>query len=579
MTTLRDLLARLPIDDKLLRALPVPALHGACVLELDLTRGVGESAPDSPLTALRARYRPVLAHVIEGLRHAASDDTVVGLIAHAGGQPIGLPAAGELADAVATFRRSGKPTLAWAETFGELTSGMAGYVFASAFDEIWLQPSGDLGLVGFAAEVPFLRGAFDKAGVEPQFGQRHEYKSAADTYVAHEMTEPHREMLDRLVASFVEQVVDRVAAARGLGADAVVAAIDEAPLLAPRAVELGFVDRLGYRHEAYAALFERLGALGHDTPDLRYVERYRPPGAPSGPSKIAARRQRPVVAVVRVQGAIHLGRSASENPMSGRTCGSDTVGAALRAAGRTDKVAAVVLRIDSPGGSYVASDAIRAEVKALRERGTPVVASMASVAASGGYFAAMGCDEIVSNATTLTGSIGVLAGKLTTEGALNRLGVHRELITWGRNAGMMSGRRPFDEEEWRRLNAWLDDVYADFTSKAAHDRGMPLTDLEPHARGRVWTGADAHERGLVDTLGGLAVAVERACAAADLDRGDVKVRELPKLGPFDRLTPADNSDAAVAASLGDGTALFDGFLAALGLTARGVLTMPEFTIR
>jgi protease-4 len=254
------------------------------------------------------------------------------------------------------------------------------------------------------------------------------------------------------------------------------------------------------------------------------------------------------VAVVQASGAIHLGRSGG-SPIAGRSVGSDTLGAALRAAGRDESVRAVVLRVDSPGGSYVASDTLRQEVLALRRTGTTVVASMGAVAASGGYFVAMPCEKIVATPGTLTGSIGVLAGKQVLAPALARLGVRRESVVAGRYADMFSSDRPFDDDEWGRLEAWLDTVYADFTAKAAEDRGMDVDRLRSLARGRVWTGADAVERGLVDEAGGLSDAVDVACRLAGLDRSQVHLRSYPHVNPLQRLVPAQNSESAASAQM------------------------------
>jgi protease-4 len=260
--------------------------------------------------------------------------------------------------------------------------------------------------------------------------------------------------------------------------------------------------------------------------------------------------------------------------------GSDSLGAALRAARNDDAVAAVVLRVDSPGGSYVASDAIRREVQALRLTGRPVVASMASVAASGGYYIAMPADEVLASPGTITGSIGVLAGKQVLRDALSRVGIQRESVSAGRYADMFSTERPFDEDEWQRLQGWLDRVYDDFTSKAAADRKLPLDRLREVAKGRVWTGADAVGIGLVDKLGGLAEAVDVAAQRAGLDRGDVEVRVLPRTSPVDQLMPPENSDSTGGAHLGGDEPLLTAALATLGLPAYGALSMPlTWTIR
>jgi len=315
----------------------------------------------------------------------------------------------------------------------------------------------------------------------------------------------------------------------------------------------------------YAALRERLGEV-----ETRYVERHR-----GGVRTLARKgrdvvRRRPVVAVLHATGPIHLGRSGG-SPFSGHSIGADTVGAALRAVGRDEHVRAVVLRVDSPGGSYVASDAIRREVQALRRTGRPVVASMGNVAASGGYYIAMPADLVVADAATLTGSIGVLGGKQVIGDGLARLGIRRESVSAGRYAEMLSTERGFDEDEWRRLEEQLDRIYADFTSKAAEDRRMPVERLRELARGRVWSGADAVERGLVDRLGGLSDAVDVACQRAGIRREDAEVRSLPRVSPLERLRPAQNSDAPRGAVLP--LSLPDQLMAALGLPG-GVLTMP-----
>ena len=491
------------------------------LLELDLSRGLQEAPPASPIEAVRAMHVPSLRGVVEGLRRAARDGHVVGLIAHIGARQPTLAQSGELRAAVAEFRAAGKPAVCWAETFGELVPGNVGYHLATSFDEIWLQPSGDLGLVGFTAESFFLRDAFDKLGVQTQMGQRHEYKTAADMLLRSSMTEAHREMVTRLVESSTETLVRDVAAGRRLAEDEVRSVVEVAPLSPEEALERGLVDRLGYRDEAYEDLRGRLGEVA-----LKYVERFGKGALPQAGAALA-RRGKPVVALVHAAGPIHLGRSSS-TPLSSRSVGSDSVAAALRSAGSDDSVKAVVLRIDSPGGSYVASDTIRREVIALRGAGKPVIASMANVAASGGYFIAMAADKVLASAGTITGSIGVLAGKQVIRETLERIGINRETVSTGRYADMFSTNRPFDEDEWARLEGWLDRVYDDFTGKAAGDRGMPLEELRAVARGRVWTGADAVRRGLVDELGGLERSVELAAEGAGVARDDVELRVMPK---------------------------------------------------
>ena len=555
------------------------------LLELDLTHGLLETQPADPLAAFRARNTPVLSTVIERLRQAAKNERVVGLIAHVTAHGLSHAQVQELGAAVEAFAAAGKTTACWTEAFGEAGDGTAEYHLATHFDEVWLQPSGGLGLVGVAAGGVFLRGALDKLGVEPQIHGRHEYKNAPDSLLREAMGEHQREALQRLTDSLSEGVVATVARRRDLSPDAVRDAIAVAPLTAEEAIDRSLVDHLGYRDQVYAAARRRASGPGHETTaeadlpevELRFVHRWTPPKVQEArrharrelgrrTSGALRRSTADVIAVVPVEGGIGLGRGGG-SPLGGPSAGSDSVCAALRQAAADDAVAAVVLRVVSPGGSYVASDAIHREVVRLRDQGTPVIASMGTVAASGGYFVAMGADQILALPGTLTGSIGVFAGKIVVRQALERIGVVRESVQTGEQATMWSPDRPFDEAELQRLDRWLDDVYADFTEKAADGRGMPVAQLEPLARGRVWTGADAVERGLVDRLGGLEEAITLAAERAGRTRESVRPRRFPESTMLSRLRAPKHSDAvgaAMASGVPGGSLLLSGAAALLG---------------
>jgi protease-4 len=428
---------------------------------------------------VRGRHVPVAHRLVDALALAARDAHVVGLVAHIGQRPISLAHSSELRDAVLRFRESGKLTVAWNETFGEMSAANVGYHVASAFEEIWLPPTGDLCLTGIVARAIFVRDALDRLGVDPQLGQRYEYKTAADTFLRSDMSAAGREMARRLAESATETIVAEVAAARNLDPAAVHEAIERAPLTADEARDARLVDRLGYRDEVYASLRSRLGTVA-----LRYVDRYgRHVERRAAFRRAVLGRRRPVVGLVRASGPILLGRAAGF-PLGAPTVGSDTLGATLRAAGRDPSIRAVVLRVDSPGGSYAASDAIRREVLQFRGSGRPVTASMGALAASGGYYIAMPCDAVVATPGTLTGSIGVVAGKQVIRDALGRAGVSVDSEAVGAHAEMFSSQRPFTDDEWKRLEAWLDRVYADFTEKAATDRGMTVDQVHEVARGR-----------------------------------------------------------------------------------------------
>jgi protease-4 len=540
------------------------------LLELDLTRGVLETPPASPVAAFRARHLPTLRELVSALRKGARDDSVVGLVAHLGGQRLSLAQVQELREAVADFRTSGKPAVAWTESFGESGQGTVAYYLATAFDEIWLQPSGDLSITGVSVQAVFIRGALDKAGVIPQFGKRREYKTAADTFTEKEMTGPAREMASRLAASAYEQIVEGIAVRRRLDTTRIRELVDSAPLDAQAGLDAGLVDRLGYRSDVYDELEKQL-QYGDRLLAERYIRR--------GPRTLDELRktlpwpQKPLVAVVRVTGGISVGRN-SNNPMGGPGSGSDTVGAALRAVAANEHVKAVVLRVDSPGGSYVASDAIRNEVLRLRSTGRPVIASMGGVAASGGYFVAMPADVIVAQPGTITGSIGVLTGKGVVRDALGRIGISQDVVSEGANAQMYSAQEEFTDDQWARLEETLDRIYKDFVAKAAQDRGLPEERLEALARGRVWTGADAHSHKLVDELGGFQHALTLACNRAGLDRDEIGVIAAPHRNLLSQLrAPTTTDDLAVSAAPLTLDGLTTGLYSALGLPPAGVLRM------
>ncbi|GLW62477.1 signal peptide peptidase SppA [Actinomadura rubrobrunea] len=539
------------------------------VLELDLTDGLVETAPADPLTAVLSMRRLHLRDVLDGLRRARGDERVRALVVKVAGG-IGLAKAQELRDAVRALREAGKLTVAWAETFGEGGRGSVPYYLATAFDRIYLQPTGEVGLTGVAMEEPFLAEALDKAGIQPRFAKRHEYKTMANTFMEKAYTPEHRESSERLVESIGEQIVAGVAAARGLPQDKVRDLIDRAPLLADEALEAGLVDRLAYRDEVYADLRAEVGAQAQ----LRYVTRYN--RAQSLARRLPQPGRQDVVALINGQGPIRLGRSGRGGPLPGQgaAMGSDTIGAAFRAAVKDERVKAIVFRVNSPGGSAVASDAIWREVVLARKAGKPVIVSMGDVAASGGYYVSMAADTIVAQPGTITGSIGVVVGKAVVNGLLDRLGIAMGSVAEGAHARMFSSTKDFSDSEWERVNASLDRIYEVFTAKAAEGRGLSRERVHELARGRVWTGADAKEHGLVDELGGLDLALDLARKKAGLPE-DAPVRTFPHVSPLERLRPAESSeDRTAAAARLDGWGPLAGAAARLGLPAAGPLILP-----
>ncbi|TQK30711.1 signal peptide peptidase SppA [Arthrobacter sp. SLBN-53] len=518
-----------------------------CVLELDLQLAPPETVGFDPLMLINLGGKPLtLRQAVAAIRRAAEDDRVAGLIGR-----IQLSAAPpgpiqELRDAILAFAAA-KPTLAWAETY----PGTLSYYLASAFGEVWMQPSGTVGLIGFATNALFLRDALGKAGVEAQFVARGEYKSAANLFTQDSYTDAHREADEALIGSLHTQVTTAVADARGLQVAAVDALADRAPLLRADAVTGGLIDRIGFRDEAYARISELAGAAatadGPDTAPRLYLSRYaRATSAKPGPSMPG--RKKPTIAVVTLHGPIVSGRGGPQVlPLGNSSAGGDTIAAAIREAATDDEVSAIVLRVDSPGGSVTGSETIWREVVRAREAGKPVVASMGSVAASGGYYVSMAADEIVANAGTITGSIGVVTGKLITRGLKDKLGVGSDSVRTNTNADAWSADAAFTPAQYAQVEAEADLFYTDFVERVAQGRKMSVDAVDAVARGRVWTGADARERGLVDTLGGLHTAIDRAKARAGLDADEqVRVLTYPGSSVLDMLRPKPSSQPVAA---------------------------------
>ncbi len=511
------------------------------VVELRLDRPISEGQAGG-LAALLGGGGMNVLEVIETLEKAATDDHVDGVIVYVDGGGFGMARVQEVRDAITRFReKSGKWVVAFAETFGELGPGNQGYYLATACDEIWLQPSGGLGLTGLTSEAMFVRGALDLVGVQPRGDHRKEYKNALNMFTERRFTDAHREAAQTLIDDMFEQMVADIAARRGLAPKALRALIDEGPFLAPRALELGLVDGLAYRDEVVAKVKARAGADA----TLLYAGPYR--------ERAGRPWERGDKAVALIYGVGQVSRGPSSfDALSGETSmGSDTVTAAFRSAIAADDVAAIVFRVDSPGGSAVASDAIWREVVRAKEGGKPVVISMGNLAASGGYYVSAGATKIVAHPATITGSIGVLAGKAYTRDAWNKVGVTWDMVSTSDNAGMWSSVQDYDEAGWAKLGSWLDAVYTDFTGKVAAGRGLSAEQVEAVAKGRVWTGQRALEHGLVDELGGLYRAIEIARDEAGIgEQFELRVYPEPK-GTLASILPSDpeSSDQAVAAEL------------------------------
>lgn len=500
-----------------------------------LPDGVGQGG-------LLADVSPHLHRVVERIDKAAADSRVKGVLLTIEAPELGRARIDELRAAIGRVRKAGKPVTA------HLVSGAAAaYLVASACDAITLAPAVTLEITGVRAEMTFFKAMLDRLGVDAEILQVGDFKGAAEPLTRTSMSPQLRAQYESFVGDLFEQLIERVAADRKLPADRVRELVDTGVFTAEAARAAGLVDAVGYEDEVAAALAKQIRA---DEPKLvrDYARRTidddfsgigglvklmelisgQAQDAPSGSGKR--------IAIVHVTGQIREGRSRDEL-LAGGAAGSETVITAIRDAEKDEQVAAIVLRIDSPGGSALASDLIWREAERCRK---PVVASLSDMAASGGYYIAVAADRIVAAPGTLTGSIGVVGGKLAVGDALEKVGVQTDVVSRGRNAGWLSKTTPFKAHEREAFRATMEEVYRLFTSKVASGRRLDLDRVKERAEGRVFTGRMAKEAGLVDQLGTLDDAIDEARRLAGIAADETTDRLLlpkPK-GLFDDLLGA-----------------------------------------
>ena len=488
------------------------------ILEMDLEKPLVEYVPQDPLAQAMMRKETTVRDVIEALKRASEDERVTGLVARVGAAPMGLAVIQEIRDAVGKFGKSGKFTVAYAETFGEVGPGNGAYYLATAFDEIYLQPSGDIGLTGLMYQSPFVRGTLDKLHITPRIDHRKEFKNAKNMFTETEFTEPHREAMQKIMDSHFSQIVKGIVEARGISEEQLLKIIDSAPLLGTEAIEANLVDQLLYRDEVY----EKVKAKAEGA-ELLYLEKYlQRVGRPH--------KKGPTIALIYGVGGVHRGQSEYSAFSGSSSMGSDTIAAAFRDAVADKKVKAIVFRVDSPGGSYVASDTIWREVVNARDANKPVIVSMGDVAGSGGYFVSMAANKIVAQPGTITGSIGVVVGKLLTRDFWkDYVGITFDEVKTSENANIWDSSYDYSPQQWQKVQDFLDRVYDDFTTKVAEGRNMEKEKVLSVAKGRIWTGEDAKELGLVDELGGFDVALQLARKEAGIKPdAAITIKEFPR---------------------------------------------------
>jgi protease-4 len=491
-----------------------PEVPKGSVLVLDLDGGWAEAAEPSLLRkALGDRRRPFVSLLSE-LEKARRDERLAAVVLRIRGLEVDWAMAQELRDAIRALREAGRGTLAYLETSG--LGANKEYYVATAAERVVASPGTQSPLVGLAMQFLFLGGLWEKLGAGVETVGTGEYKSAAETLAGTKMSAPHREMATALLDSTFEQFVAGIAEGRGLALERVRELVDEAPVRPEELRDLRLVDDVLSFDEA----LESLGA-GREVVEAEDYARVDP--AQVGFDPVAR------FALVYGSGMVVMG-DGSSSPTGELLLTSDGVSEALEEAASDPAIRAIVFRVDSPGGSPLASDIVWRAAQQARASGKPLVASVSNVAASGGYYVLAGADAVVASPASLVGSIGVFAVRPVIGGLLEKLGIGVETLTRGEHADILLFSRPLDAAGRARLRAETDALYELFVARVAEGRGMTPEEVDAVGRGRVWTGAQAHERGLVDELGGLRVAVRRAKLEAGLE-ADADVALVPFPAP------------------------------------------------
>lgn len=488
------------------------------VVMIDMNHNYTEAPTDNLIDELLDRQSMNLVKLIKAIEFAAIDDRIDALVARIDVSNLEMAQIQDVARAIENYQKSGKPAYAFSQGFGPLGQGNREYYMATFFDKIYMQPHTHIGITGINIEVPFFKQLMQKFGVDAEFYTRYQYKTAMASFTDDKMSYPFREEMQSLSKSLLDEIKNDIVKNRQL-TDDIDNLINKAPLSAEEGVKTGLVDELMYLPQ----LEDKLKKDGVE--NFVSVEDYASQIYPNT-------GELPTVAYLNLNGIINTGETSSD--IDGEyILGSQSVLADLAEIKDIDNLKALVVRIDSPGGSYNAADEIYfALTKLKKDKKIPIIVSQSGYAASGGYFISLAGDVIIAEPTTITGSIGVLGGKFTAKELWKKLNINWDSIKLGENAGILSFNNSFSESEKANFNASLDEVYNDFTAKVKENR-KSVTDINEVARGRVWTGRQALELGLIDKLGGYHEAIAEAVKRGGIDAGQkIKIVEYPREKSF-----------------------------------------------
>ncbi|HMQ03834.1 MAG TPA: signal peptide peptidase SppA [Pyrinomonadaceae bacterium] len=501
-----------------------PTVAKNTVLVLSVSGSLPDYTPDDPVARAVGLAQPQsFTSLLTQLRKAKVDSRIGAVVLEINFPGIGWGRADELRDAIADFRSSGKPAYAYMEIGTNKE-----YYIATAAEKIFLPPSGDIYINGLAAQAMFFKGSLDKLGVEAeviQIGPK--YKNAPDQYTRKEMGEGQREVINAILDEYFGRLTNAIAEKQGKPVEEVLKLIDSAPYNARQAEALGLIDGALYRDQVFHELKMRLGYQENEDVQTIRAGKYK-----EIPSDSLGLNNGERVAVIFASGAINVGRS-SDGPFSAEIVGSDTIVQAVNDAAADSSIKAIVLRVDSPGGSALASDLMWFAIENAKAK-KPVVVSMGDVAASGGYYISTNADKIVAQPSTLTGSIGVFMGKPIIKGFYDWLGITNEYVLRGKNAGLFRETEKWTPEERSKMEDQTNSIYFDnFIPKVSTGRKITPERANELGQGRVWTGTQARSNGLVDEFGGLEKALQIAKELANLPADkDVRRIVFPQPRPF-----------------------------------------------
>ena len=484
------------------------------VLVLDLNGDIPEQRPNDLFSAVGGNYIPVMHEVVDSIERAKTDPRITGLVVKIGPLETGWAKLEEIHARILSFRESHKPSVCYLEHDGV---GNLEYYLASACDQVWLVPTNPVFVHGMMAQALFLRGTLDKLKIYPDMFHIADYKTASNMLTEKKFTAAHREELDSLLHSIYDEYLTETSQSRKLDRAGFETLVKQGPFLAQEALANKLVDKLAYWDEVQGFFKQK-----NDEWKPVHLARYRQEVKSGGVETIA---------VIHATGLIVSGESGN-SPAGGSIMGGDSVAADVRHARENSSVKAIVLRVDSGGGSAVASEVIRREVMLARKE-KPVVVSMSDVAASGGYWISMGANKIIAEPSTITASIGVVEGKLNVSGFFNLLGLSTDYVATSENATIFSSQQNFTPAQREAIQKSMQDIYDQFIHGVADGRKMTVEAVDKIGKGRVWTGAQGKTLGLVDELGGLDRAIEVAKQLAGIPAGkSVRIERLPEEKSF-----------------------------------------------